>query len=250
MPEEPDPGSGTSPALRFDVLTIFPELVRGYAETGILRKGREAGRIEIHGHDLRDWAGNKHKTVDDYPYGGGGGMLMRAEPFLAGIEAVRAATGSRGRVLLTSARGKTLDQDDARRLVREPHLILLCGHYKGIDARVDAYVDEEVSLGDFCLSGGELVALAVVDAVARLVPGVAGNLDSIVTDSHWDGLLSPPEYTRPEEVRGARVPEVLLSGHHARIEKWRGEQALELTRTRRPDLYARWLARRTGGGPT
>lgn len=234
------------PPLRVDVLTIFPDMIRSFVAFGIPRRAVDAGALEVQAHDLRTWAGNRYGSVDDYPYGGGGGMVLRAEPFYQALEAlVPGPRGEATRVVMASARGRTFDQATAVRYAGLERLVFLCGHYKGIDARVDPLVDEELSLGDYCLSGGEVAALAVVDAVARLLPGVVGCFDSVAGDSHWEGLLGPPEYTRPEEMRGLRVPEVLLSGHHARIERWRREQAEAQTRERRPDL---WRAYEQRGG--
>jgi len=230
--------------VRFDVLTIFPEMLTQFVGHGIPRKAIEAGALEVRAHDLRDWSGNKYRGVDDYPYGGGGGMVLRAEPFYDALEALLPGEGpaeararpAGTRVVMASARGRPFDQARAREYAGLERVVFLCGHYKGIDARVDELCDEELSLGDFCLSGGEVAAIAVLDAVSRLLPDVVGCFDSVAGDSHWEGLLGPPEYTRPEEFRGRRVPEVLLSGHHARIESWRKEQALAITRVRRPDL--------------
>lgn len=225
--------------MRVDVVTIFPEMFSQFMGFGIPRRAAEAGLVELVPHDLRDHSGNKHRQVDDYPYGGGGGMVLKAEPFYACLEALR-AEGPPGRVLMPSARGKPFTQDDARRLAREERLIFFCGHYKGIDARVDPLVDEEICVGDVCVSGGEVPTLMVLDACIRLLEGAVGDRDSIETDSHYEGLLGAPEYTRPEVLRDMAVPPVLLSGHHAKVEAWRREQAEELTRTRRPDLWERF----------
>jgi tRNA (guanine37-N1)-methyltransferase len=189
-------------------------------------------------HDLRGFTIDKHRSVDDYPYGGGPGMIMKPEPFFACVEHIRAAHNLPGaRVILLSPQGETFSQKKANELAREPALIFLCGHYKGIDERVHQYLaTEELSIGDYVLTGGELPALVVIDAVVRLLPGVLGDLDSAVGDSFQTGMLDYPHYTRPEEFRGWRVPEVLLSGHHARIAQWRHEQAQARTRARRADL--------------
>lgn len=251
MPEALDRETEAAPEvparpLRIDVITIFPELLRAFVEYGIPRRAIEAGALEVHAHDLRDWAGNKFRHVDDYPYGGGGGMVLRAEPFFLALEHVLPEKPAGTVVAQTSARGPVFDQAMANRFAALERLVLVCGHYKGVDARVDELCDEEFSLGDVCLSGGEVAAIAVVDAVSRLLPGVVGCFDSVTGDSHWEGLLGPPEYTRPEEFRGRKVPEVLLSGHHAKIEEWRRERAEELTRSRRPDMWERYQARRRG----
>ena len=192
--------------------------------------------LEVSLHQLRDYAGGRHLQVDDVPYGGGQGMVMKPEPLVAALEAARQALPG-ARVLLTSPRGERFDQRRARDLARGPtDLILVCGRYEGVDERVRPHVDEEISLGDFVLTGGELVALAVVDAVGRLLPGVLGNADSPGSESFEEGLLEYPQYTRPPEFRGASVPEVLQGGDHARIARWRRWHQLQLTRARRPDL--------------
>jgi tRNA (guanine37-N1)-methyltransferase len=225
---------------RYDVLTVHPELVRGALTGSILGRAAEAGLVAIGIHDLREHGLGRHRTVDDTPYGGGAGMVMRVDVVAAGIEAVRTPES---RVLLMSAGGARFDQAAAQRLSALPHLILVCGHYEGIDARIEALVDEEVSIGDFVLTGGEIAATAVVDAVARLIPGVLHNADSPLDESFATGLLEYPHYTRPREFRGVAVPEVLFSGHHAKIDAWRREQAEARTRLRRPDLWERYLGR-------
>ncbi len=209
-----------------------------YLGASILGRAREAGRLEVAVHDIRDWAEGRHKQADDYPFGGGQGMVLKPEPVVGAIEAVRdrADTG-RGRVVMMTPQGTPFRQADARRLATLPHLVLVCGRYEGVDERVrEGWVDEELSLGDFVLTGGELPALAVIDAVARLTPGVLGNEASHADESFEAGLLEYPQYTRPREFRGRTVPEVLLSGDHGRIARWRAEQALERTKERRPDL--------------
>ncbi|MFZ5467872.1 MAG: tRNA (guanosine(37)-N1)-methyltransferase TrmD [Myxococcota bacterium] len=221
---------------RFEVLTLFPEMVAGYLGQSILGKAAEKGLIEVRPIDIRAYAAGKHKVTDDTPYGGGAGMVMKVEPLVAAIEAARTRL-PKGQVLLMSPRGRRLDQVLVRELSREEALILVCGRYEGVDERVLAYVDGEVSVGDFVLTGGELAALCVVDAVARLVPGVLGNVASAGAESFEEGVLEHPHYTRPPEFRGARVPEVLQSGDHARIARWRRWHALRATRERRPDLF-------------
>jgi tRNA (guanine37-N1)-methyltransferase len=216
-----------------NVLTIFPELFELPFRTSILGRARDAGAFSYRIVDLRDFAEGPHRQVDDYPYGGGGGMVLKPEPVFRAVESLP----TRGRVILLSARGRVFEHDSAVRLSLLPELTLICGHYKDVDERVrQALVDEEISLGDFVLSGGEIACLAVVDATVRLLPGVLGDFDSAQGDSFYEGTLGPPSYTRPAEFRGMRVPNVLLSGDHAAIARWREEQALEMTRRIRPDL--------------
>jgi tRNA (guanine37-N1)-methyltransferase len=217
-------------------LTIFPELFGGPLATGPIRIARERGIVDVAVHNLRDYTTDKHLVVDDVPYGGGQGMVMKPEPLVAAIEHVAAA--DRPRRLLMSARGARLGQAKIATLAELPALLFVCGRYEGVDERVVAHVDEELSIGDYVLSGGELAALVVLDAIVRLLPGVLGNAASPVDDSFATGLLEGPQYTRPPEFRGARVPDVLLSGDHAAIARWRREQALATTLARRPDLLA------------
>jgi tRNA (guanine37-N1)-methyltransferase len=227
--------------IRIDVLTLFPAMFEPYLGASILGRAREAGWLEVAVHDIRDWAEGRHKQADDAPFGGGQGMVLKPEPVVGAIEAVRdrPETG-RGRVVMMTPQGAPFRQEKARRLAALPHLVLVCGRYEGVDERVrEGWVDEELSLGDFVLTGGELPALAVIDAVARLTPGVLGNEASHADESFEAGLLEYPQYTRPREFRGRTVPEVLLSGDHGRIARWRAEQALERTRQRRPDLIGR-----------
>jgi tRNA (guanine37-N1)-methyltransferase len=225
-------GEGTP---RYDVLTVHPEMVRAPLFSSILGRAVADGRIEIAVHDIRDSAEGRHRTVDDTPYGGGPGMVMRIDVVARAIEAVRTPES---RVILTSPAGRPFTQADAARLAGLQHLVVVCGHYEGIDARIEAVIDEEISLGDFVLTGGEIAAVAIVDAIARLVPGVVGNASSVDDESFAAGLLEYPQYTRPAEWRGMSVPEVLLSGDHERIATWRRQQAEERTRARRPDLWA------------
>jgi tRNA (guanine37-N1)-methyltransferase len=225
--------------LRARILTLFPEMVTAYAGRSILGKAAEKGLLDIAARNVRDHAAGKHQVTDDAPYGGGAGMVMKVEPLVLAIEAARAELPG-ARVLLMSPRGPALTQAVARELAAcEPGLVLVCGRYEGVDERVMASVDGELSIGDFVLTGGELAALAVVDAVARLVPGVLGNEASPGSESFEGGLLEYPQYTRPPSFRGMDVPAVLQSGDHARIARWRRWHALRLTRERRPDLFAR-----------
>jgi len=220
---------------RFDVLTVHPDMVRGPLTASILGRAATAGLIEVGIHDIRDHATDRHRSVDDAPYGGGAGMVMKVDVIAQALDSLR---GANTRVLLMSAAGRPFTQEHARRLSAYSHLVLLAGHYEGVDARVESLVDEEICLGDFVLTGGEIAAVAVVDAVARLLPGVLGNADSPLDESFSHGLLEYPQYTRPREFRGLEVPDVLLSGHHARIDSWRRRMAEERTRARRPDLWS------------
>ncbi|MBN2799553.1 MAG: tRNA (guanosine(37)-N1)-methyltransferase TrmD [Deltaproteobacteria bacterium] len=228
--------------MRFDVLTLHPELVRAPLGQSILGRAATEGLIEVGIHDIRAHATDRHRTVDDAPYGGGAGMVMKVDIVGAALDAVRRPDSH---VILTSAAGRPFTQRRAEELAKLPHLILLCGHYEGIDARVEALVDEEISLGDFVLTGGELAAMAIIDATARLLPGVLGNAASSVDESHTSGLLEYPQFTRPRAWRGQAVPEVLLSGHHGKIQAWRAAQAEERTRSRRPDLWARFVVEKS-----
>jgi tRNA (guanine37-N1)-methyltransferase len=231
--------------MRFDVLTIFPEFFDAPIQSGVFGRALKAGKIGVHVHNIRDWTTDKHHCTDDAPYGGGGGMVMLAEPLLASIRDVRAqaaeATGApRPPLIYMSPQGETLSRDLVRELAEIPSFILLCGSYEGIDERVaQLEIDREISIGDYVLTGGELPALVIMNAVARHIEGVLGNPESAPNDSFENGLLDFPHYTRPEVIEGLAVPPVLLTGHHANIVRWRREQALERTARRRPDLLAR-----------
>jgi tRNA (guanine37-N1)-methyltransferase len=218
--------------MRFDIVTLFPELVEVPLRTSIIGRAAEAGLVEFGVHDLRAHGLGRHRSTDDYPYGGGAGMVMRPEPLFAAVEPLRDAGAH---VVLLDPAGERLTDALARQLATIPHLALVCGRYEGIDERVRRLVDREVSIGDYVLTGGELPALVLVDAVARLVPGVI-QAASHEGDSFASGLLEYPQYTRPEEFRGMRVPDVLLSGHHGEVDRWRRREALRRTRERRPDL--------------
>jgi tRNA (guanine37-N1)-methyltransferase len=218
---------------RIDVLTLFPKMFESPFAESIVARARAAGQIELALHDIREWATDRHHVVDDAPYGGGAGMVLKPEPL---TRAIRAAKGEKGHVVLMSAQGSLFDQAAARRLAQLPHLVLVCGHYEGIDERViEGDVDEELSIGDFVLTGGELAAMVVIDAVTRLVPDVI-EAESLTHESHTEGLLEGPHYTRPVEHEGRRVPAVLLSGDHAAIARWRRAEAVRRTAERRPDL--------------
>ncbi|HEV2440504.1 MAG TPA: tRNA (guanosine(37)-N1)-methyltransferase TrmD [bacterium] len=223
--------------MRIDVVTIFPEVFPGPLEAGVIGRGRMRGLLDVVVWDLRAFTDDRHRTVDEPPYGGGAGMVMKAEPFLRAVEVIRRAAASPGPVLLTSPQGRRFTQGWARTLAAAPRLIVLCGRYEGVDERVAAILGaEEVSIGDYVLSGGELPARVIVEAVGRLVPGVVGEEASVREDSFSEGLLDHPHYTRPADLAGHPVPEVLLSGHHEEIRRWRRREALRRTLARRPDL--------------
>src|SRR5215204_1017891 len=229
--------------LRFDIITIFPEFFNEAIDCGILRRARNAGLVEVKAHDLRQWTTDKHHVVDDRPFGGGDGMILKPAPIFAGVEALTGASRredfpARTRVILLSAQGQVFSQALAQDLSQNAsHVVLLCGRYEGVDERVaDTLVTDEISIGDYVLSGGEPAAMVVIDAVVRLLPGALGSETSAVFESFSEGLLDHPQYTRPPDFRGMKVPDVLLSGNHPQIERWRKEAAIEKTRRNRPDL--------------
>ena len=220
----------------FDFMTLFPELVNTVLGESIIGRAQKNGHIEIKCHNIRDYSQDKHRRVDDTPYGGGKGMVMQAEPIYNCYKSLFDGD-IKPHLIYMSPKGKTFKQSDAIRLSKLYHIVLLCGHYEGVDQRViDEIVDEEISVGDYVLTGGELPALVVADAVARMIPGVLSEEICFTEESHFDGLLEYPHYTRPEVWHGVSVPEVLLSGHHKNIEKWRKEKSLEVTKLRRPDM--------------
>jgi tRNA (guanine37-N1)-methyltransferase len=222
--------------IRFDVFTLFPEVFTPYVETSILQRARENLLIYVQLHNIRDWTTDKHHVCDDMPYGGGGGMVMKPEPIFTAIESVLGAPPKCPVILLTP-QGRVFTQAVAEELAQQAHLALLCGRYEGIDERViEHLVTDEVSIGDYVLSGGELAALVLIDAITRLIPGALGDPEGAWDDSHSTGLLEYPHYTRPPEFRNWRVPDILLSGDHPRIARWRHQQALQRTMHRRPDL--------------
>lgn len=226
--------------MRFDVVTLFPELVESVGAFGVTRRAAEQGLYELHCWNPRRWGSGAHQAVDDRPYGGGPGMVMQYEPLAAALAAIREADPGPARVIALTPQGRPLDQAAVRRFAGLPRLALVCGRYEGIDERLlESEVDEEWSLGDYVLSGGELAAMAVIDACVRLLPGALGHDDSATQDSFTKGLLDCPHYTRPEVVAGRAVPPELLTGHHAQIERWRRREALGRTWERRPDLLAR-----------
>ena len=220
--------------LEFDILTLFPEMVEGFFESSMLARGQKNGLIEVRTHQLRDWAKDKHKKTDELPYGGGAGMVMKPEPIFSAIDQLRKP---QSKVLYMAPDGVPLTSQLARELVQEEHLIILSGHYEGIDQRVrDELIDQEVSIGDYVLTNGTLAAAVLIDCVSRFIPGFLGDEKSLTEESFMNTLLGFPQYTRPADFRGMGVPEVLLSGDHAAIEKWRHEQQIEKTRRLRPDL--------------
>jgi tRNA (guanine37-N1)-methyltransferase len=224
-------------AVKLDIVTIFPEMVEAALSPGVIGRARQTGLLDIVVHNLRDFTTDRHRVVDDVPFGGGPGMVLKPEPMFVAIDTIRSRRGMPGAVLLMSPAGARFRQSDARRLAALEHIVVLCGRYEGIDERVREHVaTEEISIGDYVLSGGELPALVVVDAVSRLVPGVVGDEQSVEADSFTRGLLDYPHYTRPAEYRGWRVPDVLISGHHGEIRNWRRREALRRTADRRPDL--------------
>jgi tRNA (guanine37-N1)-methyltransferase len=228
--------------MRINIVTVFPAFFREPLSLSIAGRAAEAGLVEYRVVDLRDFSHDRHHTVDDYPYGGGAGMVLKPDPFFEAVASLAEEGADRpaGPILVMSARGRTFRHEDAVRLSLEEEFTVLCGHYKDIDQRVvEGLGAEEIALGDFVLSGGEIPALAVVDAAVRLLPGAISDHESASTDSFYEGLLSPPSYTRPAEYRGMQVPPILLSGDHAKIAEWRREQAERLTRERRPDLWER-----------
>ena len=228
--------------MRFDIMTLFPELVMTVLGESVIGRAQKSGAITVQAHNIRDYSKDKHRRVDDTPYGGGKGMLMMAPPIYDCYRAITEMAGEmpRRRVVYLSPRGKVLNQAKAKELAELDHLILLCGHYEGVDTRIiEEIVDEEISIGDYVLTGGEIPACILVDAVARLCDGVLADPECHENESHSAGLLEYPQYTRPVEFRGRTVPEVLVSGHHANIEKWRAEQARELTARMRPDMLSK-----------
>lgn len=221
--------------MKIHVLSLFPDMFSGVFGASILKKAQEKGAVELAVTDIREYSENKHKQVDDYPYGGGAGMVLKAEPMFNAVEAI--TEGRKPRVILMCPQGERFTQKKAEELAKEEDLVFLCGHYEGYDERIREYlVTDEISIGDFVLTGGELPAMTVIDAIVRLLPGVLGQEDSHIQDSFSTGLLEHPHYTRPADFRGMTVPDVLLSGNHAKIEAWREEQSFKRTLERRPDL--------------
>jgi tRNA (guanine37-N1)-methyltransferase len=225
--------------VRIDIVTIFPKMVRGPLEEGIVARAIAKGLLEVVVHDLRDFTSDRHRVVDDMPFGGGPGMVLKPEPLFGAVDAIRGSAGEPDAIILTSPDGRRFTHQDAERLSALAHVVILCGRYEGVDERVRlGLATEELSIGDYVVSGGELPALVIADAVARFVPGVVGDESSVARDTFARGLLDFAQYTRPAEFRGLTVPPVLLSGHHAEIERWRRREALKRTIARRPDLIA------------
>src|SRR5436190_3571303 len=226
--------------MRIEIVTLFPEICRAPLSESMMKRAQEKGILELHIHNLRDWTTDKHHVVDDAPFGGGQGMVMKPEPIFAAVEDLKSKIENRNsKIVLMSPAGRKLDQKMATEFSNESHLIIICGHYEGVDHRViEHLVDAEISIGDYVLTNGAIAAVVFVDAVVRLLPGVLGHEQSAADDSFSGGLLEGPHYTRPAEYRGWKVPDVLLSGNHAEIAAWRKEQALQRTRERRPDLLA------------
>ena len=228
--------------MRIDILTLFPEMFEGVLSASMLGRAQTNGLIDLRVHNIRDYTDNKHRKADDYPFGGGAGLVMMAQPIYDCMDAV--LEGSQAKRILLTPRGKTLNQSIAKKLASEERLVLLCGHYEGVDERVMEIIDDEISIGDYVLTGGELPAMVLVDCVSRLIPGVLGSEESAADESFSENLLEYPQYTRPANLRGMEVPEILLNGHHAKIQAWRREQALHKTALNRPDL----LTQRTDAG--
>ena len=223
--------------MRIDILTLFPEMCESVYSESIIGRSIAKGLIDIHSHNIRDYAANKHHNVDDTPYGGGMGMLMMAQPIYDCYMSVCEQTETKPYLIYMSPQGKVLTQEKVKELAKKKNIAILCGHYEGVDERViESIVDEEISIGDYVLTGGELPALVLADSVARMLPGVLANDEAMEKESHYSGLLEYPQYTKPAVWNGMAVPDVLLSGHHANIEKWRTEQSLKRTKERRPDL--------------
>ena len=223
--------------MRIDIITLFPEMFEPVLKGSILGRAQKSGAIEIVCHQLRDFAFDKHRRVDDTPYGGGMGMLMKAEPIALCYEDICRQTGKKPYFIYMSPQGKTMNQGRLKELAEFENICVLCGHYEGVDQRLlDTFIDEEISIGDYVLTGGEIPAMAFVDALSRMVPGVLSNNTCFTEESHFNGLLEYPQYTKPSTWRGIDVPEVLLSGHHANIEKWHKEKSIEVTRLKRPEI--------------
>ncbi|MDF2502774.1 tRNA (guanosine(37)-N1)-methyltransferase TrmD [Clostridium sp.] len=220
--------------LSVDILTLFPEMFDIF-NYSIIGRAQDKKIINIGTHNIRDYTLNKHNKTDEYPYGGGAGMVMTAQPIVDCIESIK--KNNRGKVIFLGPRGKTFNQKMAKELSKEKELIFLCGHYEGIDERVYKYIDMEISLGDFVLTGGEMACIPIIDSISRMIPGVLASSESFTEESFYEGVLEYPQYTRPEQFRGENVPKILLSGHHENIRKWRRKQSLMITREKRPDLF-------------
>jgi len=224
--------------MKIDILTLFPEMFTGPLTESIVKRAQDAGLLEINIHDIRDWTTDKHRSADDKPFGGGPGMVMKPEPIFKALDELK-SNGEPDRIVLLCPQGRKLDQETTVELAGLEHLMFICGHYEGIDERVRSVVTDEISIGDYILTGGELPAMVLIDAMARLIPGVIGDYNSVHEETFANGLLEYPQYTRPAEFRGLKVPEILLSGDHKKIEQWRKEQALKKTHSQRPDLISK-----------
>lgn len=223
--------------MKFDVLTLFPQMINSVMNESIIGRAVQSELVEINAVDIRDFSKDKHRKVDDYPYGGGNGLIMAVQPIYDAYRSLTENLDYKPKVIYMSPQGRTFTQDTARRLSNEKHIILLCGHYEGVDERVlEEIVDEELSIGDYVVTGGELPAMVVIDCISRLIPGVLATEESYSDESHYNGLLEYPQYTRPAEILGRCVPEILLSGHHANITRWRRKQSLKRTYRKRPDM--------------
>ena len=221
--------------MKIDILTLFPDMFKGFKEESIIKKAIDNKKVDINAINFRDFAKNKHKKVDDYPYGGGAGMVISPQPV---VDSIRfAQKENKGKVIFLGPRGVTFNQELAKKLSKEENIIFVCGHYEGIDERAYKYFDMEISLGDFVLTGGEMAAIPVIDSICRLVPGVLGKEESFMDESFYNGVLEYPQYTRPEVFEGEKVPSILLSGHHENIRKWRRQQSLLITKEKRKDLF-------------
>lgn len=226
----------------FDVLTLFPQSIDHFLMESIIGRAREKGLLSIRTHNIRDFSKNKHQKVDDYPYGGGTGMVMAPQPIYDAWLHVTKGLSYKPKTIYMSPQGRVLNQDIARELLGTGHIVILCGHYEGVDERIlEEIVDDEISIGDYVLTGGEIPAMTLIDCISRMVPGVLPSEEAFSQESHFDGLLEYPQYTRPAEYLGKKVPDILLSGHHIKIEKWRFNKKLERTQDRRPDLYEKFL---------
>lgn len=224
--------------MRFDVLTLFPDIFEAVLSQSIIGRARQKDIVKINTVNIRDFSKDKHKKVDDYPFGGGGGMVMTVQPIYDAYMSITSGLPRKPKVIYLSPQGKVLNQKLVKQLSREEHLILLCGHYEGVDERIiEEIVDEEISIGDYVLTGGELPAMVLIDSVSRMIQGVLSSEESYSEESHYDGLLEYPQYTRPAEFNGKKVPDILLSGHHANILKWRRQESIKRTYIKRPDLF-------------
>lgn len=225
--------------MRIDILTLFPKMFDNILDESMLKRARNKGALDVKVHNLRDWTSDSHRTADDKPFGGGPGMVMKVEPVYRALEELKVLPPAKrgAKIVLLTPQGKKLDQKLVKRLSREKRLVLICGHYEGVDERIRDLADEEISIGDYILTCGELPALVLIDTAARLLPGVLGDEDSLNSESFEDGLLEYPQYTRPAEFKGMAVPQVLMSGDHKKISEWRNKEAIRRTRERRPDLF-------------